>query len=41
MNPKKWAEVAKFCPGIGKGPERDAAEVDLIIGEQLKSDGAY
>jgi len=41
MNPKKWATVAKFCPGIGKGPERDPAEVQTIIDAQTKSDKEY
>jgi len=28
MKPKVWAEdVAKFCPGIGKGPTRSPAEI--------------
>lgn len=38
MTPKAWAETAKFCPGIGKGPELSQDEVSKIIGDQEKAD---
>jgi Fe-S-cluster containining protein len=42
MNAKTWGgEVAKFCPGVGKGKVWTAAEVEKQIEDQIKSEDAY
>lgn len=42
MNAKTWGgEVAKFCPGVGKGKVWTAAEVEKQLEDQIKSEDAY
>lgn len=39
MNAKTWAaEVADFCPGVGKGPIRSNVEIESILKTQRLSD---
>ena len=39
MNAKKWNnEIAKFCPGIGKGGKVKKMEIDKIIKEDEKNE---
>jgi Fe-S-cluster containining protein len=35
MNAKAWGEIAKFCPGIGKGDDKDA---EKYLKEQKEAD---
>lgn len=42
MKPKAWTgEVAKFCPGVGKGKIWSAAEVEDQLGQQRLSEDQY
>jgi len=39
MNAKVWkAEVASFCPGVGKGRIWSADEINILLDEQTKSE---
>ena len=38
MEAKAWAEVASFCPGVGKGPVIKAAEIEKQLLRQKKSE---
>ncbi|NJM09896.1 MAG: YkgJ family cysteine cluster protein [Bdellovibrionaceae bacterium] len=42
MNAKVWRqEVAKFCPGVGKGKTWSAAEVEKQLNDQQASEDQY
>ncbi len=42
MSPKVWkAEVADFCPGIGKGRTWSAEEIKAQLDEQAQSESQY
>lgn len=42
LNAKTWSkEVARFCPGVGKGRIWSAQEIQKVLDEQKTSEGHY